>query len=900
MYGGFKIIGVCLTKIQQEDTADLLQNLHEIAIQNGYRVVVFNSFLDFYKNDSYDRGAKSIYGMINFDMLDALVIQDECFYDKVLVTELIEKAKNYDVPVITLYGEYEGCFCIKKSYDEAFRSLIRHIIEKHGVNDIYFLAGVKGEENSQTRIKCFQNEMSAHGLLCDDSVIFYGDYWQEPTFKVVDDWVESKKIPKAVICANDAMAVFVCQRLKHHGIDVPSQVIVTGFDGISSYDFKKPRLTTCLHNVKSTAKSVFEFIECSQIHGFKPFSKGTEYDLRISQSCGCVADDHSDAEEIAEELFVKLANLTSHDSLTYSHTDRISCSRDWNDIQANMNKFILKNSYVVLNNNFLSFGRRSKFVANKNIISNKVISFASNKYGVTSTVQTEFSRSDYLPFFREILVKEMICVLQSIYVEDEVCGYYFAQISDAKKECAMVMRTLRTINLDFSIILNRMRQEYLSTRFESLKTRDSLTGLINFKGLAETMETNYEEFSKKAISVSIYAIPQYKYILENYGLSDAENAVSVVAEALQFANCQRAIISRIAEEEFVIINLEDTPELVGAEITRAVGEFFKITESYNSTQNKDYYIEVNCGCIVSNPGWENNLQSFIKAAKGEMYLNKLKSGHSSDVVKEEITTQDYELYKKFDLLISKNLFTYHFQPIVNATTGEICAYEALMRTDENINLSPREILDIAKRYKRLYDVEKATLFNVFEYIDKNQQLFCGRRVFINTIPGCFLEEKDYDLLKKKYGHLFRDVTIELTEQNETEDAELRQIRTLEYNNSACQIAIDDYGTGYSNIVNLLRYEPNIIKIDRYLINGVEHDANKQHFISSTVEFAKGNNILVLAEGVETKAELGKVIELGVDLVQGYLTARPKAEIVTSINDEIRNLIIEESKKKTAV
>lgn len=896
MIGDYKIIGVALTKLHEETMSDYVQALHNTAIKNNYRLVVFNSFLDFFKKDSYDRGAKSVYELINFQKLDVLVIFDECFYDKDLVEKLIQKAHSHNIPVVTLYKKYDGCFCVTHNYDDVFKGLVRHVIEHHHAEKIYFVAGTKDEENSEKRLSCFRDEMHAHELDLSDNMIFYGNYWNEPTYDAVDSWIKNNNLPDAVVCANDTMAMYVCERLKMHNYSVPEDVIVTGFDGIKSLAFKKPRLSTCYHDIEKTAFSTFELIKKAVEENLEPCEIFTNYSLKISESCGCKIEDHSDSLKIAEELFAQLINARTHEEMIYSHSDRVACSTNWDTVQYNLNKIIMTNSDLVLNNNLLSLGRLSKFISSGNFISNKVVHFASNKDGDTPSVQAEFSKTELLPDFEKMISNDRIFVFQSIYVEDEVCGYYVIQTSTIRDDALKLRRTLRTINLDFSIILNRMRQEYFSSRFESLKTQDSLTGLVNLKGLMEQFKNNYNEYSKKAISVSIYAIPQYKYIMENYGISDAENAVCKTSEALQFANCQNAIISRISEDEFIVINLDENPELVGAEITRAVGEFFKIIEDYNSAQNKDYYIEVNCGCIVSNPGWENNLPSFIKASKGEMYLNKLKSGYNSDVVKDDTVLQDYDNYKKFDLLISKNLFEYHFQPIVDAKTGEIRAYEALMRTDENINLSPLEILDIAKKYKRLYDVERATLFNVFDYIENHRQLFKGRKVFINTIPGCFLNESDYDILRKKYWHLFKDVTIELTEQNETEDAELRQIRTLEYNSSACEIAIDDYGTGYSNIVNLLRYQPNIIKIDRYLINGVENDANKQHFISSTIEFAKGNNIMVLAEGVETKAELTKVIELGVDLVQGYLTARPNPVVITEINDDVKQLIINESNK----
>lgn len=343
------------------------------------------------------------------------------------------------------------------------------------------------------------------------------------------------------------------------------------------------------------------------------------------------------------------------------------------------------------------------------------------------------------------------------------------------------------------------------------------------------------------------------------------------------------------------MNLIDEPDMIGPTIDHATSTFFPIINEYNRTRVIEFKVDVNCGCVVSEPGWENDLLSFVKAATGEMYLNRMKYGQPT-MLKEE---KAYEVeYPIFELLIERNLFTYHFQPIVDANTGEIYGYEALMRTDKEINLKPDEILEAASEYRRLYDIERATLFNVMEYLDTHFEDFSGRRVFINTIPGCFLKEEDYQRLVTKYGHLFGYCTIEIIEKNETTDAELMQIKCLECNGVSCQLAIDDYGTGFSNIVNLLRYQPQIIKLDRFLITDVHKDTNKQLFISNTVEFARLNDIKVLAEGVETKEELRKVISLGVDLIQGYYTARPSAEVLREIDPKIVKDIVRSAAAKT--
>ncbi len=160
-------------------------------------------------------------------------------------------------------------------------------------------------------------------------------------------------------------------------------------------------------------------------------------------------------------------------------------------------------------------------------------------------------------------------------------------------------------------------------------------------------------------------------------------------------------------------------------------------------------------------------------------------------------------------------------------------------------------------------------------------------MFINTIPGHFLKEEDMERLLRKYGSCMNKCVFELTEQNTVSDDELDSMKHLANESLKSQIAIDDYGMGHSNIVNLMRYAPQVIKIDRFLVEDIHQNKNKQLFVSSTVEFARMNNIMVLAEGVETSEELRTVIDLGVDLIQGYYTGRPTLEPISHIDESIK-------------
>ena len=129
----------------------------------------------------------------------------------------------------------------------------------------------------------------------------------------------------------------------------------------------------------------------------------------------------------------------------------------------------------------------------------------------------------------------------------------------------------------------------------------------------------------------------------------------------------------------------------------------------------------------------------------------------------------------------------------------------------------------------------------------------------------------------------------MTENYEYADSEAARIKE-KYHRLNIPIAIDDFGSGYSNITNLLHYTPNVVKIDRSLISGIESDQNKKHFVREIVDFCAENKIMTLAEGVETQAELQTVVRLGIDLIQGFYTARPSPELITSIPYELRNEI----------
>ncbi|MHB8128640.1 MAG: EAL domain-containing protein [Mobilitalea sp.] len=248
--------------------------------------------------------------------------------------------------------------------------------------------------------------------------------------------------------------------------------------------------------------------------------------------------------------------------------------------------------------------------------------------------------------------------------------------------------------------------------------------------------------------------------------------------------------------------------------------------------------------------------------------------------------------RQFHKLMEDNLFEYYFQPIINAKTGEIFAYEALMRTNsDTIGMLPYEILDLAEKENRLYEIEKFTFFNTLKIMKENSEVFITKKLFINSISSHQLSDEDFDKLYMDYGALFQNIVMEITESTHIDEDGVRLIqKRLQKTN--CQLALDDYGTGYSNESKLLNSNPNYVKIDRTILRYINIDTKKQHLVSNLVNFASQNNIKIIAEGIETYEEFEYVIKLGVDYIQGFYTAIPNPFLINTMSEDIIEKLVE--------
>ena len=203
------------------------------------------------------------------------------------------------------------------------------------------------------------------------------------------------------------------------------------------------------------------------------------------------------------------------------------------------------------------------------------------------------------------------------------------------------------------------------------------------------------------------------------------------------------------------------------------------------------------------------------------------------------------------------------------------AYEALMRSDMEALRSPATIMKLAQEQGALCEIERLTFRKALEEFDKLRSKNLVDRqalIFINSIASVCLRREDSEYMDQRWHELRRQMVIEITEEEEINHEALEVKRHAP--GFSGMFALDDYGSGFANENSLLELSPRFIKVDIAIIRGIDTSPDKQQILRNVVAYAHPRSMKIVAEGVETAAELRTVIELGADLLQGYFLARP--------------------------
>lgn len=323
----------------------------------------------------------------------------------------------------------------------------------------------------------------------------------------------------------------------------------------------------------------------------------------------------------------------------------------------------------------------------------------------------------------------------------------------------------------------------------------------------------------------------------------------------------------------------DMPRLDGIGLLRAIREIDQHLPVIMVTGNPQVETAIsalNNGAVryVTKPFEPQQLVTVAARAVGAGRLNRLRQS-MAEVVAEQERAQARDRHR-FNSALEQLYMVY--QPIIHWPSCTVFGHEALVRTDEASIPHPGELFDVTERVGEVRRLSRRIRQLCADKLDDAPD---GSSLFINLHAGD-LDDPDLFDAASALAPVADRVVLEIAERASMANIGdagkcIDKLRSMGF-----RVAIDDIGAGYAGLNSFAMLEPNIVKLDMVLVRDVNKSETKRLLIGSFTELCKSMNIPVVAEGVETQAELDTLVSLGCELYQGYFFARPAREMKHSI------------------
>lgn len=628
-----KRIGVFMAQPESFYQRQLMEGITSEAFSFNMDVLVFASFLKKGGLDVFQVGEKNIFTLPNMDLLDAVIVVPDVIQLEGSFEYIEENLlANFNKPVVYIDSKSDKYFNICCDEDRDIDLLITHLVKVHNCKRIAFMTGYEYHPHAINRLNSFKKSMAGLKLEVDDSLIFYGDFWYGKGEEVAEKLVALDKLPDAIACGSDTMALSVLRALEARGVKVPEDIIVTGYDADGDGIDQRHFVTSVPKSNKATAVNAVRYIYnklCGINIEFEPVKHSK---LITTHSCGC----SKSKESIKNQgMFICGCAYDNNDGFysgynfmlenTIGAVDLTDClwKIDWYTLYLdNFDDFYIClcdgwNNPHTAYNGYLKTGYTDKMY---------LVYDHSKPHEEAVDLDRTFPVSEMLPDIDKERDHPSVFYFLPMHFNNRCFGYSVLLLGNKEQElCQTLSQWMRNINTSLESLRRQTNLIYMYQKMEDSAVMDLPTGLFNRNGF----NIYSQQMLEKAISedneflLVIGDLNCLKYINDAYGHTAGDSAIVKVAQAfLETANgnTESRRCFRIGGDEFVKI-------LVGQygneqDIEYEMQCIRDYLDEYNKNSNLDYPVQVSLGVFSRKLTEKDTIDSILTEADKKMFADK--------------------------------------------------------------------------------------------------------------------------------------------------------------------------------------------------------------------------------------------------------------------------------------
>ena len=649
---------------------------------------IFNSNGNWNRDDGYSYGEYNIYNLPDLSDFDGIIISVNNIKYPEVTAELLDKIRKSGVPAISLETAFDGLHFVGIDNYDAMYDMTRHMIEKHGAKRMWYLAGPKDNYEAQERCRAFRDCMDEYGLTVNDEDVLFGDFsfndgvegFEEllrvhghkfverendapdyggpaevygeitsgsfadsaPDAKMneleeqqeIDELRDAERelikklLPDAIMCANDNLAVGVCNRAEALGLSVPQDFGVTGFDNFDKAAYYTPRITTVSRIREKIGYAAAETMLSIWAGKNPETSVYIDYKCIFTESCGCVGDAMPNGRQYLKNYIMGVVEREEIDESTLDFTHLLSRCKDYGSL------------YPCVQEAYKEASCKKCIVA----VDKSLVEMGNSGTAISSAYEEDaFFTKGYPQRMRFVYKKGVDLADDGIYhgmfplLEDETGGniFLFAPFHFGDKAVGFCCvengyylmdkqlwsTVISEINVAMLTLFNKWRLEQVNQELAVISIKDALTQIYNREGMRQIAAKAFDDAARrgKPLTIMFADMDKLKFINDNYGHEYGDRAIKSAARAIAGGGGMNSIPVRYGGDEFVSISLyseEEKPEDKKTAILRKAREI--------AAQEKlPFDLEFSIGYVITDPAEDKTLEDYVREADHIMYREKM-------------------------------------------------------------------------------------------------------------------------------------------------------------------------------------------------------------------------------------------------------------------------------------
>lgn len=592
-------------------------------------IFIFLSYAAYSQTKERNYGEDCIFDLPDYSMFDGVIIFSTMLNSFETPEHVAKLLVEKNVKAVSIGMELPGIDYVGIENSKGMYEMVEHLIKEHNIKNPVFLAGPKQNVDSNQRLEATCKALKDNGINLTEDRIGYTDWEYEISIELAQKYASSKNKPDAYICANDNIAIAACIGLQRLGIDIPKDVIVTGFDRLSYAETFYPSITTVFQDYEKIGFTAAEHL-LNLIDGTATTHRievSSEY-LR-NESCGCKKPEEG---EIIRHQFCQEAYSHEMENILFQlHTSNISKilfeSNTFDNFKEGLTSYLrTKHSFegddfkFILTDSTLKALKHSSFHLKKTY-SEKMHCIVSIDNGEFTNYET-FNRSELIPGYSPDENKRLFTFC-SLHFDDNLFGYLvLGDVTNHVKDTTL-NHYLMQMNSNLEKYRQNARLDEMNRTLRNISIKDPLTGLYNRFGMEQVGIPMFEQAHKDGNScVIMFAdMNRMKYINDEFGHLQGDLAIRTVASAILNSIPENWISIRYGGDEFITLGVCDNKDFAKETLEKINTEL----SNQVKTMHLAYPVTISCGYLITDPSTNKKLTDFINEADTIMYEYKQKT-----------------------------------------------------------------------------------------------------------------------------------------------------------------------------------------------------------------------------------------------------------------------------------